>query len=756
MNIFEAYAPKYYESNYSVIPNYGKLPPKGFDDYQVFSDELPAEEIFENWCDKYKDANISLMLGKASGVIALDFDYEGSDYEQMENIVLGIIPPSPVEKRGRRGWTKFYKFNGEESTKKDRLAPGQEKPSRFFDLLSTSKYTVIPPSIHPDTRQPYKWCGDGLLEYSQEDLPSLPAECIVKLKELADMDLKSGEIPFQLKSGRHDKIMGYAFRIIEHVSSLDDLASKILEYDVLLHGEKNYFNDRKYFRGRKTALENAKDVAERFEKSAIRWRKKKFGIDWKIGQVKEKDRVLLEKHEYTSAYFYKIVSTDKGPKPVPTYREAAEFIMRDGSFVFSDSFGYKFNGKNWEWLENNAFNCFLANVNKDFWLPSHLDQFKKGIKALNDFSTKRFKENDGMMNLDNGIYDVNNQKLLPHSKEYFFKHSIPVEFNEKATCPTWNETLKYVFEGDEVLAKLIQQMFGYVLIGGYPFLHKAFVPYGEGRNGKSTVLDVLKKILGKGNFSSVSMANLNKPFSAMLLDGKLANIASETPPTGIDAEIFKAAVAGESITAAHKGMDEYDLEVKARFIFACNGLPVFGDNSVGMKDRLVLIPFNRYIGEKERDKTIRNRLMNELPGILNWAIVGAQSILEDRELVASDKVDSLKEEYMIETDSVFSFFKECVEFKKDNAVSSGDVYVNYIVYCEANGKRPFQKDKMIKAFKKYVHAMHNTNGLFFEKEFKFYQSDKLPQCRGFNNISVTTAGIKTKKQFENERSFYDS
>ena len=180
----------------------------------------------------------------------------------------------------------------------------------------------------------------------------------------------------------------------------------------------------------------------------------------------------------------------------------------------------------------------IVNVNTTHIVPSHIDNFAKIIKSFNYLGAKEFKDIEGKLNISNGVLDLNTYQMSEHSKEHFFKWKIPVAYDPKAQCPRWLEFLDSVFEGDKTLVDAAQRIFGYILMGGRPFLHRAFVLYGEGRNGKSVFLNTLMKIIGEANFSTVSLSNLDKPFSAVMLDGKIANILEETPTDKINPEIL--------------------------------------------------------------------------------------------------------------------------------------------------------------------------------------------------------------------------
>jgi hypothetical protein len=117
-------------------------------------------EAAESW----PACNIGVCLGRLSGVVALDLDATG----ELADRLLTVIPPSPVQKIGSKGFTRFYRYNGENS--RTWSASGDTA----LELLSDGRQTVIPPSIHPDTGQPYYWAPDSLTDVDASELPTLP------------------------------------------------------------------------------------------------------------------------------------------------------------------------------------------------------------------------------------------------------------------------------------------------------------------------------------------------------------------------------------------------------------------------------------------------------------------------------------------------------------------------------------------------------------------------------------------------------
>ena len=424
--------------------------------------------------------------------------------------------------------------------------------------------------------------------------------------------------------------------------------------------------------------------------------------------------------------FYDLVPipTEKDPykvKFVPMYNELAKWCFANKNICVTDKEQLRYDGKKWDWLEKTELANYILQLNMDYLQPAHHDNFIKQLRATCYMKALGINPElaVGHLNVENGIVNIADGTLVPHDYRYKFRYVSPIVYDQKAECPRWEQFLCDTFESNIELIDLAQRLFGYVLIGGRPFLHKAFVLYGSGRNGKSTFLDVLRAVIGRDAYSTVSMGKLDKEFSLVNLEGKLANIVEETPNEAINAEVFKTLVGGGEVTVAHKGMDEYQLRCDARFVFACNDMPIFKDRSVGLDERLVFMPFNRYIPEEERDTTILDKLYAELPGILNWAMDGAKTMATQRIIPKYEILNESKEAYKMETNPLYAWFREEIIVSKEaTGLPVGTVYRRYVDDVSDNGNRPFSKDKFSKMIRKYIQMECRANGINYDQNLK--------------------------------------
>ena len=208
-----------------------------------------------------------------------------------------------------------------------------------------------------------------------------------------------------------------------------------------------------------------------------------------------------------------------------------------------------------------------------------------------------------IINLKNGLYNVLERTLIPHSPDYYTTVQLNVSFNPDADCPLFKKFLNESMAGDSEQVTLIQEMLGYFLIP-ITAAQKCFVLVGEANAGKSILLRVINYILiGAKYVSNVSWQALNERFKTAELFGKLANIFADLPTKNIDDNgIFKALVGEDTITVEKKHKDPFSFQSYARLLFSCNNIPKnYGDRSEGFYRRLIIITYRNAVPSDKRD-----------------------------------------------------------------------------------------------------------------------------------------------------------
>ncbi|MET7242471.1 bifunctional DNA primase/polymerase [Methylobacterium sp. EM32] len=141
----------------------------GLDDWQArFRHRLPIEVEVERWSES--GAGVGIALGPPSGgTVSADID---TDDAAIRAVLLTILPDTTVGKAGRKGETLFYRASPTFPSRAFDLPGLDGRPVRVLDLLGPGKQTVLPPTLHPETGEPYRWTRlEALDGVAPGDLP---------------------------------------------------------------------------------------------------------------------------------------------------------------------------------------------------------------------------------------------------------------------------------------------------------------------------------------------------------------------------------------------------------------------------------------------------------------------------------------------------------------------------------------------------------------------------------------------------------
>jgi P4 family phage/plasmid primase-like protien len=392
-----------------------------------------------------------------------------------------------------------------------------------------------------------------------------------------------------------------------------------------------------------------------------------------------------------AGFYTELQLPNGGTRAVPCYQQMADYFKQVLNLKTFEHCNYIFDQTHYRKigeleLKSRIHGLALQKTTS----TNQLNNFKTVVLSTCFAGQREPQVPEKTLNLANGVLDLKKRTLQNHTPNLFFKSVVPVQYDPTATADRWDKFLWTVFCGDLELISLAQQMFGYCLLGGDPFLHSAFFLLGSGRNGKGVFTEVLSHLVGKDNVVTVPIDKLEDKFSAVLLDGALLNNISEQGRKLdglIQSDAFKAAVGGDTLLVSQKGKPEYGLKVQARFVVSCNTLPKFDDDSHGLFDRIVILPFKRYFEAEERDHGLKAVLLGELSGILNWALDGADMVLRNGVVLRPQaSVDALNE-YRKESDSVYGWCSDYLT-QGEEFLPMDVVYKAYKLDLQFNGRKP--------------------------------------------------------------------
>lgn len=324
-----------------------------------------------------------------------------------------------------------------------------------------------------------------------------------------------------------------------------------------------------------------------------------------------------------------------------------------------------------------------------------------------------FNENwSTLMPVRNGLLDVERRMLLPFTPNKVFFCKMPVYFMHGKDCPAVRAHLKAVLK-DENDVPALQELFGFLLLKDYRH-EKAFMFVGNGRNGKSKTLELMKRFLGPENCANIPLQQLGKDvFAIAELISKLANLSPDLSSEALqDLGYFKQLTGRDMISAARKFLSRLNFVNYAKMVFCANELPISYDTSDAFWLRWIIFEFPyKFVPKDEYDAASDEERKNlrikdpdivaklttddELSGLLNWALEGLARLLQQGEFSYKPKMKDVKSVWQRKSTSFNAFFDDALGSDPLGQINKEEVRQKYAEYCLKNSAQP-SSDKMIK------------------------------------------------------------
>ena len=376
------------------------------------------------------------------------------------------------------------------------------------------------------------------------------------------------------------------------------------------------------------------------------------------------------------------------------YIEGAEFMV--------------WNSKHWEPKSDNGLNNMVIEVfqemnnseDEKLYKWYNRSQSLRGIKNViglakgdNIVTRSDFDKNKLLFNVNNGTIDLRTQEIKDHSREDMISQISDIKYDKYALCPTWIDFVDQITLGDTELAEYLQRLVGYSMTG---LTHEQIMIFlvGDGSNGKSTFVNIIKEIMGsygKQTNSSTFIAKNDKSSNganndiARLNGSRFVSAIESEQNEKLSESIVKQVTGGEPVLARFLNQEFFEFIPQFKVFFTTNHKPIIKGVDNGIWRRIKLVPFNLRMTEEEKDKKLTEKLKNEMSGILNWCLEGAMKYLEDG-LKEPKIILTSVNSYKNEMDILEPFIVEECEIDEDSKIIARDLYNHYVNFCALEGE----------------------------------------------------------------------
>lgn len=391
---------------------------------------------------------------------------------------------------------------------------------------------------------------------------------------------------------------------------------------------------------------------------------------------------------------------------------------------------YVFDGKKYYQVEDTEIKKFAQ---ENFDNPvcekeSERVEFLKQVKACGrQVSRDFFNLKNGVVNFNNCIYFIDSGEYIPHSPDYGFLYVLDYDYIPEAKCPTWDLLLKNLTVGRQGLIDTLEEFTGYILSGDDYFINKMLLLSGEGNNGKTTFINAMRSLCGEGNYSNIAARKFTSSFHTSAMYGKLANFSEETGKDSFrDTDLFKELTGDGEVTAEKKYEDAFSFRNRAKLVFAYNSTPYFGEQSKGIRRRLLIVPFD---ADLERNpelkiKNIKQKILDERSGIFNRVIAAYKRIKESECFTETEDSKREARDAIIASDPVLDLIENHMEYSEGAEVTTTQMWEYFQKEVD-----PRERNNRSLTYLSFCRRLHD----YYKNSTKIFRT-RSKDGRGFRNL----------------------
>jgi putative DNA primase/helicase len=370
-----------------------------------------------------------------------------------------------------------------------------------------------------------------------------------------------------------------------------------------------------------------------------------------------------------------------------------------------------------------------AEVQKQITKHAHASQQKSRLAAMAGVASSmpalvvhaaELDKDPMLLGVQNGVIELASGTLRNATPDDYMTKQCPVAFDPAARCPGFLQFLDTILGGDQVLRAYVVRLFGYALTGRTTeqclfFLH------GSGANGKSTLLNVVKDLLGPDYCKQTPSESLMAKSHARAASNDLARLqgtrvvlSSEIEEGSRLSEARVKQLTGSDPVASRMLYQEFfEYVPQFKLIIAGNHQPVIRGDDTGIWRRIQLVPFSVLIPEKQRDHTLPDKLRAELPGILNLALGGCRDWLS-KGLQPPKVVIEAVSDYRSDMDILGQWIDERGVVGSQHQTLASKAYADFKAWATANGFPTLNSNLFGRRLKERHARKRRNNGAHYQ------------------------------------------
>lgn len=423
---------------------------------------------------------------------------------------------------------------------------------------------------------------------------------------------------------------------------------------------------------------------------------------------------------------------------------ALRFAKRsDGLVIFTSARGFlAFDGKIWRsdserrryilaervaraiasevpFLTDPSEKALRARLSQQALSKGSIDRMLELAKAHIVVPDGRLDAQPWLLNVENGTLDLRTGVLQKHQASDLLTKMASVQFDQKASCPTFESFLRRALREDEELITFVRKAVGLSLTGDVRHQIFFFV-HGQGKTGKSTFVNLMRELIGDYGVHTPTETLLSKQYDngipadlARMVGSRMVTAIEANWDRHIDEARIKAMTGGEPITARFMRQNFFEFQPEFKLWFVANDFPNVRGSAEAFWERVRVIPFTVQIPRPERDLSLGAKLRAEASGILNWALRGCLEY-QTGGLVAPAGVRQAGSSWKKNADHVRKFADAQLIREDGHILSASSLHGFYEAWCREHGETPLSTAGLKKHLLSYdfLHKEKNTGSFW--------------------------------------------
>jgi putative DNA primase/helicase len=303
----------------------------------------------------------------------------------------------------------------------------------------------------------------------------------------------------------------------------------------------------------------------------------------------------------------------------------------------------------------------------------------------------------------------------PHSPRSYLTYCLEFDYDPAAECPIYDEMLLGIFakaEDPPAMVRHWNEFFGYA-IQPKRDIASFWMLIGSGHNGKTSLSQLLMRLLGPSSVASAKVGTLDGQFGLSPLLGKLVMIDDDVDSyTKLPDGTLKQISESKDVSVEFKGQTPFQAKLTVVPVLLCNNLPMTGDVSEGIRRRARVIKFSRHFSDEERDGTLVDRITaGEMSGVLNRALAGLQRLRQRGNFLVPAECEEAANAWIVAANPLKGFIDECIEEGGPNLLIT-KFYATFEIWAKENGvKHMVTRNKMKATLESMNYQTSQTHSL---------------------------------------------